>query len=235
MHDHKHCSDTKLIPGEIPPHCQAADFHPPLILAELSQEGSGRIPPTPLGFGALLSLLSDRAGLGAHPDGIPAASALGVLHITGHGERESHTPGHQNSLFQLKSCFGTFVEMVRICTNITGSIIWFHSIKIYFPARMQWLLLFPWYSMAHACQEHLTHIGNLLFFPCQLEISGHETLIRMFSINVLLCREQIQQGFADIFQSLGYRISSKNQWEEISWPSWEDHEGFIIRTCTGWV
>lgn len=91
---------------------------------------------------------------------------------------------------------------------------------------MQWLLHFPWYSMAHGCQEHLTHFGNILFFSCQLENSGHETPIRTFSINVLLCSEQILQGFADIFQSLGYRISSKNQWEEIPWPSWEDQEGF---------
>lgn len=95
---------------------------------------------------------------------------------------------------------------------------------------MQRLLLLPWYSMvfphSHRCQEHLIHIGNLLIFPCQLENSGHERLTRTFSINVLLCREQIQQGFADIFQSLEYRIPSKNQWEETSWPSWGDHEGF---------
>lgn len=64
------------------------------------------------------------------------------------------------------------------------------------------------------------------FFSCQLENSGHERLTRTFSVNGLLCREQLQQGFADVFQSLGYRVSSKNQWEEISWPSWEDHEGF---------
>lgn len=62
--------------------------------------------PTLVGFGVLLSLLCDRAGLGAHPAVVPAASALGVLHITwvltGHGERDSHTPELQNSLFQLK-------------------------------------------------------------------------------------------------------------------------------------
>lgn len=72
------------------------------------------------------------------------------------------------------------------------------------------------------------------FFYCQLENSGHETLIRTFSITVLLCREQVLQGFADIFQPLGYRICSKNQWEEISWPSWEDHEGFY-RQDLHWV
>lgn len=67
------------------------------------------------------------------------------------------------------------------------------------------------------------------FFSCQLENSAGERLIRTFSINVLLCREQIQQGSACIFQPLGYRISSKNQWEEISWPSWEDHEGLYCQ------
>lgn len=167
MHNPKHCSGAKLIPGQTPPHSQPADFHPPLLQVELSQEGSGRIPPTLMGFGALLSLLCGRAGLGAHPAVVPAASALGVLHITwvltGHGERDSHTPELQHSLFQRRNSFCLRGNCLNLY-NITGSMIWFHRIKFYFPARMQWFLLFPWCSMAHGCQEHLMHIGNFLFF-----------------------------------------------------------------------
>lgn len=60
----------------------------------------------------------------------------------------------------------------------------------------------------------------------------------MFSVVVLLCREQVQEGFSDFSQSQGCRIASTQipggGWGGSSWPSGEDHEGCYPQDLQGW-
>lgn len=99
---------------------------------------------------------------------------------------------------------------------------------------MQWLVLF---LRAQKCQEHLVHIGTHLF--CHLEISVRE-IDQGVLCHCALCREQVQEGFADFSLSLGFRIPNtqipwSERWGGSSWPSGEDHEGRYPQDLQGWA